>query len=615
MRTNRWRMLSAVLFLAISACTGPVELAVSQEGQSQYQIVIRNDPSPVLKYAAAELQTFLQETLGVQLPIVTERQAGRGPAFLLGPSKLVRAGLIREARTLGEDGVLLKTAGKNIVLLGGGERGQLYSVYVFLERYLGCRFLARDCSVAPKRPELKLPKIDYRYTPPFIYRETLYHDAGQWDFAARQRLNGSNMNQVLGLPWGEIKEIATGILIFPFAHSACYMVPPDKYFADHPEYFGLVNGKRQAAVISGQLCYTNPDVLKICIDETLKLFKDHPEIASVDISQNDSWPDRSGACECEKCTAIVKEEEAQHGPILRFVNAVADAVAEKYPGKYIDTLAYSYAIAAPKFTKPRDNVIIRLCHFACYFHGIEGEELGAEYRKAIEDWRRVAKNVFVWHYGTNFWNYLAPNPNLTALAKDIKYYVSHGINGLMVQGDIQSSGGELAEFRQYLVSQLMWDPTLDPITVRTDFCRGYYGPAADDALEFLGLMDSSARAMTKHIPMNGWKPPDVTTAEFVSNGLSILNRALAKAPDDVIRNRVEKLLLPLWFVQLSWPDLYGLSKEDGRTVLARFRNVAKANSITTISEGPPDLDNFVARMEAMYRKPGGHDPKTAGRGK
>jgi hypothetical protein len=219
----------------------------------------------------------------------------------------------------------------------------------------------------------------------------------------------------------------------------------------------------------------------------------------------------------------------------------------------------------------------------------------------------VAKDLWVWHYGTNFWHYLAPNPNLVSLANDIKYYAAHGVNGVMVQGDLQSTGAELCDLRHYLIAQLLWDPSQDPMALRTEFCQGYYGPAADEALGFLALMDRLAETTQQHIPTNGWNPPDVTPPGFVAESLALLSRALAKAGDPVCRNRVEKLMLPLWYVQLGWPDQYGVSKEEGRAALARFESVVKANGIATISEGPPNADAAIAQFHAVFDAPG--DPK------
>jgi hypothetical protein len=96
----------------------------------------------------------------------------------------------------------------------------------------------------------------------------------------------------------------------------------------------------------------------------------------------------------------------------------------------------------------------------------------------------------------------------------------------------------------------------------------------------------------------------VTPAEFVSSSLALLERGFANEADDVRRNRIGRLMLPLWYVQLGWPEQYGLSKEDGRAVLARFENVIRANDITTISEGPPNADAAIARFHAVFDAPG-----------
>jgi hypothetical protein len=592
----------AVAFLA--ACSARTGLVIAKHGRSRYQIVVPAGRTPSIDYAAGELQYFLRDISGATVKIMTEEAAGRGPAFLLGASRRVAAtGLLARAKALANDGVLIKTIGQDIVLLGDGDRGQLYSVYAFLERFADCRFLAADCTVTPKKDVLTLPQIDFSYSPPFFYREVLAYDAGRWEFRSRQKLNGGNMKQVLApLPPGPA-ELIPGIVIYPFVHTFAAIIPTEEYFRSHPEYFGLVKGKRQGGAIGGQLCLTNPEVLEIAKRKAFEWIGQHPELMSVDISQNDAYPGKSGACECEKCAAIVKEEGSQHGPILRFVNEVADAVKAKYPDKFVDTLAYDYSIIPPKITRPRDNVIIRLCHYGCYFHGIGTEDMSKDFRAAVDGWPKLAKHVFIWHYGTNFWHYLAPNPNLDSLVKDFRYYTAHGIDGLMLQADIQSPGGEMAELRQYLASQLMWNPDLDPMTIRADFCRGYYGDAADAALEYLALMDRLKDTNGKHFATNGWDPAEVATPEFVSDGLAILNRGLSKVDDQIRRGRVEKLLLPLWYMQLRWPDRYGLSIAQGRELLAKFKNVVQVFHITNETEGPiGDMDGFLAKLDARYGK-------------
>lgn len=575
-------------------------LTIVEHGSSAYRIAIQEPETPALRFAAEELREALAVASGVELEIVTEDRIGGRPAILIGHSARARAtGAVAAAVELGDDGVIVRSEGDDLLLLGGAERGSVYAVYEFLERFLGHRFLAADCVVAPRRERIVIPPLDHRHASPFIYREVLSFLTADGVLVARQRLNGGNSNQCIGRPHGSGQKVQ-GFVISPFCHSAETMVPAGLWLAEHPDWFGLVGGKRHGAAIGGQLCYANPAVLEHCTKWVLDWCEAHPEIPCIDVSQNDAYPGSSGACECERCVAIVLEEGSQHGPILRFANAIAAAVTARFPGRTIETIAYQHTLATPKVTRPRDDVIVRLCQHACYFHGIDCPALGAEFRQALLDWRASAKNVFVWHYGVNFWNYLAPNPNLAALAGDLKRYARDGINGVMVQCDLQSPGGELAELRQYLCAQLLWDPTRDPLEIRREFCAGYYGSAAGDVLEFLAAMDRWGSSMPQHVPMNGWDPAALTPPEFVAAGLATLGRALDAAGGEPQRNRVAKLLLPLWYLQLQWPDRFGLDPKDGAAVLARFRAVVERNSITTISEGPPNAAAFLDQMQARY---------------
>ncbi|MCL5102768.1 MAG: DUF4838 domain-containing protein [Armatimonadetes bacterium] len=558
-------------WLLVGAVQAETAVIVSR-GRCDYRIVTPDGKSPAVAYAAKELQGYLTQITGVRLPIVSEAVAGDGPAFLLGPcERNTKAGLVGEAARLREDGVLIKTLGNDIALLGQNERGNLYSVYVLLEKYLGVRFLAWDCTVVPKRAELTLPEIAYSYSPPFMYRETLYFNSFPKEIAARQRLNG---------PYTKCDASVGGkIEFYPYVHSFHVLIPPEEYFKDHPEYFGLQAGKRVAGDIFAQLCLTNPDVLRLAKEKVLNWIDKHPDIPIIDVSQNDG----DGACECDKCMAVVNEEGSQHGPILRFVNAIADEVAKKHPDKWVETLAYAYSAKPPAITKPRGNVIIRLCHVGCYFHGFEQCGRGANLTGYISEWSKLTKRIFIWHYATNFGHYIAPNQNLEGLARDIKYYGSQGVNGVMVQCNYQGPGGELAELREYLSAQLMWDPTQDPMQIRTEFCNGYYGKASANVLEFLGLMDRISKAPDVHA-FGAWDPQNTVSPQFVEDSLRILERARSASDSRAVRNRVEKLMLPFWYMQLTYSAKYGLSDKHAPSVWKQAKRVITDNKITHVSE-------------------------------
>ena len=590
-------MYACAVLLALSAqvCTGSApgvegqdEPTLIADGRSDYRIVIPDEQSPVTRFAARELRDLLLAMSGVKLRIVRERNAGSRPGIYLGPCVRTQA-LVRpdELSRLGNDGVIIRTDGPDLLLIGSNDRGHLYAVYELLERFLGVRFLARDCTVIPTRPTVTLPPIDHTHTPPFMYRETLYFDSFPRQIAARQRLNG---------PATECDESTGGKIAFhPYVHSFAKLVPPDEYFDEHPEYFSLVGGKRTRATVHGQLCLTNPDVLKIATERVLEWVRDNPQVPIFDVSQNDG----NGACECEACAAVVAQEGSQHGPILRFVNAIAEEVAKEHPDKWIETLAYAYSVTPPKITKPRDNVLIRLCHAGCYFHGFEECGLGANLSGNLQAWNALTDRIFIWHYATNFAHYLAPNQNLMGLAKDIAYYASHGVRGLMVQGDYQSPGGELAELRQYLSAQLMWDPTRDPMAIREEFCRGYYGDAAQSVLQYLALLDEAAQKPDVHA-FGAWDPQSTFPPELLAKAMPIVSAAQAQAEGSVVRARVDRLLLPLWYMQLSYLDRYGLAPADAGAVVAQFRAVVEASGITHVREGGSNIESWLSGMEALY---------------
>ena len=57
-----------------------------------------------------------------------------------------------------------------------------------------------------------------------------------------------------------------------FVHTFQTLVPPEKYFKDHPEYFSFLNVQR---IPDGQICLSNPDVLKIVISELKNRMQDN----------------------------------------------------------------------------------------------------------------------------------------------------------------------------------------------------------------------------------------------------------------------------------------------------------------------------------------------------
>src|SRR5690606_29795356 len=116
-------------------------------------------------------------------------------------------------------------------------------------------------------PRKSLHQITVRarkFDPAFAYRDIHLADA-KWSVC--QRLNGSDAVKNIDPHLG-----GTAFIRPKFVHTFGLLVPEEKYFSTHPEYYALVDGKRIPAAssgTSGQLCLTNADVLNI-IAQTAK---------------------------------------------------------------------------------------------------------------------------------------------------------------------------------------------------------------------------------------------------------------------------------------------------------------------------------------------------------
>ena len=83
-------------------------------------------------------------------------------------------------------------------------------------------------------------------------------------------------------------------------HALGTHVPVEKYFATHPEYFCLRDGKRYGGY--GQPCLSNPDVLQITIESVRRIMREQPDFLIYSVEQNDNqlfparpWPRNTAA--------------------------------------------------------------------------------------------------------------------------------------------------------------------------------------------------------------------------------------------------------------------------------------------------------------------------------
>jgi hypothetical protein len=578
-------------------------MRIAEKGLPWFEVVLPPRPTAAEEFAADELRRHLLAMLG--LPPVTRwahaLPADRKPVALCinCRAREQAAGLnVAALAPTPESFHLAPIADDAFFIIGGGTRGTLYGVYDLLDR-LGCRWFTPDVTHTPRHQDLDLPDEPVSGQPAFEYRDMLCWDITDPLWILRNRLNGHHTT----LPEFMGGHDTAGFI----AHSCFALVPPDQYFASHPEYYSEIDGVRRH--VAGQLCLTHPDVVRIATESLVAFMGKHPEAKLFSVSQMD-W---EGWCECAACRRAVEEVGAQSGLYLRFVNALAERTAKEFPGKLVTTLAYSYTEEPPRVSMPlHPNVRVQLCPIStCQIHPFEacGSPQNRRFLDRIRGWSTMTDQLYIWHYATDFSHYYMPLPNLRQLHDNVRFYKQHGVRGVFMQANGFS---ELSDLKGYLVARLLWNPETSLETVLDEFLPVVYGAAAGEVRAYIdGLAQAAARDTAHHLGC--YEPPDhpFYTEAMLDTALGQLNRAgrlargAARRQIDLLRGGVELALLYRRYIGRAFHRRGRLFHNNPQAGDARrFRAVITARRETgnqPLSESVP-LETTAERMSTWFER-------------
>jgi len=555
-------------------------LTIAEDGVAGAVIVVAPDSPEPERHAAAELAEFLRQITGSKFEILHKDAPGQSRILVgLKAANLTAVDFFTDG--LGSDGIIIRTLGKDLVLVGGHPRGTLYAVYTLLEDHLGCRWWSSKVSTIPKKPTLIVGNLNVRYVPPLEYRESFWFDAFDGDWAVRNKCNGNS--ERLDAKRGG-KHSYQG-----FVHTFFPLIRPQTYFKDHPEWFSEIDGKRKYE--RAQLCLTNEEMRKELVKNLKARLRSNPAATIASVSQND-W---HGYCQCSKCAAIDKREGSPAGSLLHFVNAVAADIEKEFPNVAISTLAYQYTRKPPKLVKPRHNVIVRLCSIECSFSKPLADERNKKFRDDIVGWSKICNRLYIWDYTTDFRHYVMPHPNLRVLGPNVKFFVDHNVKGLFEQGAYQSYGAEMAELRAWVLAKLLWDATRDGQKLIDEFIDGYYGAAGPHIKAYLKVTHDAVEASGDRLGCFSQHTAKFLSFETLGKGwghLKAAEEAVKNEPD--LRFRIQVAQLPVMYVfMMRWDEMREKARAAGakwpmpdsiKTAYEQFLEVAKKKNITRLNE-------------------------------
>ena len=571
---------------------GP-ELALATHGTTSYTVILPAQPTTMEVKAALELTEWLHVMTGAKFPIAAETDLSSGPVISIGRTQRLAAAKPRGwDRDLGREGIGIGTADRDLFLWGGSGRGIIHAVAALLEEDLGCRWYARNTATIPRKTSLRFRPVPRIFVPVLEIRDPYYWDAFDATWSLHNRTNAPNAR--VPDAFGGRVHYAGGF----FVHTFQRLVPPKTYFKTHPEYFSEIGGKR----VPRQLCLTNPDVLRITIDKVRQTLRADPTARLISVSPNDG----TGYCECARCKAIDEAEGTHAGTLLRFVNAVADAIGKEFPDVKISTLAYLGTVQPPKTIRPRDNVVIRLCTDRhAWSHEFEFVTETDEFSGAMKAWSKIGASLTIWDYTTNFSHYSLPFPNLPLVTQNMRWMIRHNARGIMLQGAYQSPGSARGPLRSWVWAKQLWNPTWNTRDLIRDFTYGFYGEAAKPMQQYNELLWRlwEREYMGALREAGGIRfPPDAKffTVDFAQRATALFAEAEARARNPEVKKRVRLAKFSLLYLKLARGPGF-LPGENYEALCDEFANIAREHHITHLWEGDWSRKDQVARKLAYWR--------------
>lgn len=535
-----------------------------------WQIAVSAEAIPAEEYAAEEFQRWFGQASGITLPICrNEGEEKEKVSLVFDPA-------------LGEEGFWIQVERDRMRIAGGRPRGLLYGVYQFLEDFLGVRFLTYDHTYLPAKQPEAIPCGSVEYAPRFSFRWSYYRENAEHpEFAARLRVNTVSDDPQLG---GRTNQHLIN-------HSVGWLVPFARYGKEHPEYYALVDGKRDVDTRGGgpQLCVANPEVVEVAAAAAIAHLNAHPGLRNISVSQADT--DRY--CRCPACEAINQQEGTPMGAQLQFVNAVAERIERVHPQVKVGTLAYWYTRQAPKNIKPRSNVQIQLCSIeCCTLHPIDDPDCpkNRAFCRDMDAWSALCDDLWIWNYNTNFRSYDLPFPNLRSIGPNVRYFRRNRAKGVFMQANGNGLTGELSDWRNYLIGRLLWDPEADDQALLREFAELHYQEAAGPLLEYVNMLHDNAEARGVH-PNCFPSPAEVgLDAAIARKGMEYFDQALALATSDAVRARVEKASISGYKALIAtqaWQD-----EGERREIARRYIELARRYGMTHAAEHQLAEDYF-----------------------
>ncbi|MFI1092370.1 DUF4838 domain-containing protein [Streptomyces sp. NPDC020917] len=450
-------------------------LELVHKGSAQYRIFLGTGEGAVTRQAAQELADTLATMSGAVPPVVQADQppGGNDRLIVVGRENPLTKSLGLDYGKLADDGFALRTRGQTVFISGPVPRGTLYGVYWVLDRLLGVRWWAPGFTSVPRSGSVSVPAaaLNVDQVPRFRFREVAAADGKDAAYRQHNLLNGlRGDDEFTSLP--RTPGIDTWSRYWP---------------EDRPDFFSTILPEASWAS-GGQIAMMDPATRAEAADRLVTLIRSRVaagEEPTASFAQNDQpWT----------LDAASQEFAAAHGgvpsaPLVDMMNDIAGRVRARIPDARLETEAYTWSFTPPTGLRVDDSVVMTVAPISGDFGKPLMGSGNQQIAEGISEWGRIADNIVIWDYLTDFHAYPQPFPNWWAMCESFPAFAAiPAIQGYFGEGAWNVRGAEFAHLRIWVLSRLMWDPSLDPDALIREFLRGFYGAAADALYAYMKLM-------------------------------------------------------------------------------------------------------------------------------
>ncbi|HOF40409.1 MAG TPA: DUF4838 domain-containing protein [Candidatus Hydrogenedentes bacterium] len=531
------------------------------------------EPDEPIKLATDDLRKYLGRITNQEIDVVERPNSANGfPVYLI--SRADRPdGNVSPAdalRSEDSDAFRLVVRPTEVRIIGNSSRAVLYGAYDWLER-LGCRWFGPHEEFVPSLDQATFTELDVEESPSLRWRGLEYItgcDAPIVDWMTKQKLNVAwpeayrpkdDLSEDPDLFKREAVDemVRRDLTIFWGGHILNTLFPPEKY-TDHPEYFALVGGQRLNPDADEfgrhQLCTSNPEVMRILTENTIRFLQNHEWIDTLFIWGNDTtqW------CECEDCLALepAPDRESPFGgydrsaSYCRMIKIIYEGslpgmevsfpgVRDVLPGRKIAFNHYYNLESMPVDSKgdplkdylPDRAVLSSVDDYVqCNRHPLRDYAICP--RAARRGVEQIAREWNPLYDDNVFWNYYfagnftkgQPLLMVHKIASDFQYARSLGIVGTIDNVTLSPPSRSSYEhwrynmLNLYLYAKAAWNSEVNVDATVADVIEKYYGPAAGPMAEFWSELERA----TLHFGMHPDYMPDdaaLTTAPAIHEWL------------------------------------------------------------------------------------------------